>query len=143
MTPIKTYREFLSEELIKQYEWCTIQIDNLFFHIIFKTLDEGILNEAKHKGIPVGGKYSIQFHKSHADFGWDHLHAYEKNNQLFALNINGTAHDRNHGVVIPNKLVKGIRKYFPDFVIPKNNVIEWSPLEIELNIKFMMLLEDK
>lgn len=140
MVPIKLYREFLIEELSKQYEWCTIIIDDQYLHIIFKTTEYGILNEARHRGMPVGGKYSIQFHKSHADFGMDHLHAYEKNNQLFALNINGTAHDRSHGIEIPNKLVKGIRKFFPNFVLPPNNIIEWSQLDIEMNVKFMMIL---
>lgn len=93
--------------------------------------DLNLLSEAQHRGIPLGGPYSAVHHKAHIDPGYDHLHVFCKNNILFALNSNGTAHDQSHGIKIPNRVADGIRRHFPDFVIPPDNLIESAPLEIQ------------
>lgn len=54
----------------------------------------------------------------------DHLHFYKKGSELFALNRDGTGHDGSHGVRIPNVVVDYISTEFPDFTLPKGNIIE-------------------
>ena len=119
------------ERILYDYQWCTIKIDTEFIHILFRNNETSALFEAKNRGKPVGGAYSLQFHKKHSQKDKDHIHAYEKNKQLFALNIDGTAHDRSHKVRIPNKLAKGIRNHFPYIILPNDNVIEWASMELQ------------
>lgn len=88
------------------------------------------LLEAQYRGKPIGGTYSADFHAAHTTPGYDHLHVYCKNNMLFAMNINGTAHDQSHGVQIPNRVADGIRKHFPNFTLPPGNFIEAASPEI-------------
>ena len=82
------------------------------------------LEEAKHVGKPIGGTYSALKHPPHGGQGQYHLHLYCKNNKLFAINLDGTAHDQSHGIQIPEKVAKGIREHFPKFELPDNNLIE-------------------
>ena len=102
-----------------------LQVDDFTVHVFCDEFDAIIaLDEAEHRGTPLGGPYSGSYHRAHTDPGEDHLHVYLKNNQLFAINVSGTAHDRSHGVRIPNRVAKGIRKAFPQIVLPPNNLIE-------------------
>ena len=119
-------QKFLSENKTSQYEWCTLEADGEVIHILFKNCKTSALYEAKNRGITAGGAYSLQYHKKHSIVGMDHIHGYERNKQLFALNVDGTAHDKSHGVRIPNKLAKGIKHHFSDIVIPPRNIIEWT-----------------
>jgi hypothetical protein len=64
--------------------------------------------------------------------GQEHLHIYCRNNQIFALNKDGTAHDKSHGVTIPNKVAKALKTIFPNFNIPDNNLIESAPRTVDL-----------
>lgn len=91
-----------------------------------------VFDEAQHKGHPLGGKYSAQLHPPHGGQGQQHIHVYARNNQLFALNIDGTAHDKSHGVQIPNKVAAAIRQHFPSFTIPANNLIEYANDDAEI-----------
>lgn len=91
-----------------------------------------MLDDAKHKGIPLGGQYSAKVHQAHSSGGDKHIHVYTRNNQIFALNKSSTAHDQSHGVTIPNKVAKAIRKQFPNFVIPPGNFIESAPLAVQV-----------
>jgi len=90
------------------------------------------LDEAQRRGIALGGPYSALYHKAHTAPGEDHIHVYMKNNELFALNISGTAHDRSHGVRIPNRVVKAVQKYFPKVTLPRDNIIESMSLIDEI-----------
>lgn len=137
---MKTFKEFLNDKESEHYEWCTIEADSEVIHILFNNRESGSLNEAKSKGLPVGGAYSLQFHKAHSPVGMDHLHGYERNNQLFALNIDGSAHDQSHRIRLPHKLAKAIRQQFPDFKLPKDNVIEWAPKAVQVIAKQVLLL---
>jgi hypothetical protein len=83
-----------------------------------------LLTEAQHKGIPIGGKYSLQKHSPHIPDSDYHLHVYARKNQILAINKDGTAHDGSHGVIIPNVVANAIRSMFPDWQLPPNNVIE-------------------
>jgi hypothetical protein len=93
--------------------------------------DAQALFEARHKGTPLVGQYSAQLHKAHISSGQDHLHVFAKQNQLFALNKDGTAHDRSHGAQIPNRVADAIRAQYPEFMLPPNRIIESAPIFIE------------
>jgi hypothetical protein len=62
-----------------------------------------MLQEAKHRGRPLYGPYSVQKDQPHSSVGQYHVHVYRKGNELFGLNFDGSAHDQSHGVTIPIK----------------------------------------
>ncbi|WNL30176.1 MULTISPECIES: hypothetical protein [Aliarcobacter] len=119
--------QFIQEEERKKYQWLTFEIDTYVVHILFETT----LNESKLHGFPLGGQYSAQLHNAHSEVGQKHLHVYAKNNQIFSMNIDGTAHDKSHRTRIPNKVANAINKYFPDFTLPPDNFIESASEEIK------------
>jgi hypothetical protein len=82
------------------------------------------LDEARHRGVHLGGPYSAAYHKAHTNPGEDHVQVYMRNNKLFALNVGGTAHDGSHGIRIPNRVAKGLQARFPHLKLPKDNIIE-------------------
>ena len=96
--------QFIQEEERKKYQWLTFEIDTYVVHILFETT----LNESKLHGFPLGGQYSAQLHNAHSEVGQKHLHVYAKNNQIFSMNIDGTAHDKSHRTRIPNKVANAI-----------------------------------
>lgn len=100
--------------------------------------EEKLLREAKLKGEPLIGTYSTQYHSAHIKDGQDHLHVYCKQHQLFAMNRDGSAHDRSHQTQIPNKVADAIRTKFPDFKLPPGNFIESAPPEVKA--KYSQLL---
>ena len=93
-----------------------------------------LLLEAQHRGIPLGGPNSAQYHRAHTNPGQNHIHVYCKNNQLFALNADGTAHDQSHGVRIPSKVARGIAQRFPDIQLPPDNLIECASTKDEADV---------
>lgn len=98
-----------------------------FAIFIYEDTDEDtlqLLNEAKHRGIPLAGPYSVEKHSPHTPKNDYHLHLYDKNNQILAINKDGTSHDRSHGCVIPRVAADALRKMFPGYTIPDNNLIE-------------------
>lgn len=127
---MKTFRKFIDESEVAKYEWFSFDVDGFSVHILFKPTQKGFLVEAKQKGTPLGGKYSAQFHRAHSPVGQDHIHVYEKNNQLFAMNVDGKAHDKSHGVRIPNIVATAIVQKFPMFNVPDDKLIESAPEEI-------------
>ena len=82
------------------------------------------IEEARHRGKPLRGPYSAIMHPPHGAFGQHHLHVYNKNNEIFSINKDGTAHDQSHGCHIPNKVADALRSMFPDYYIPNDNFIE-------------------
>lgn len=113
-------------------EEIVINVDEYVVHLVFHPGTNKMLDDAKHKGIPLGGQYSAKVHQAHSSGGDKHIHVYTRNNQIFALNKSSTAHDQSHGVTIPNKVAKAIRKQFPNFVIPPGNFIESAPLAVQV-----------
>jgi hypothetical protein len=98
-----------------------------FAIFIYEDTDEDsllLLNEAKHRGIPLGGPYSVEKHSPHTPKNDYHLHLYHKNNQILAINRDGTAHDRSHGCIIPMVAADALRKMFLEYSIPETNLIE-------------------
>lgn len=127
---MKSFSEFLANKQAPTYEWFTFIVDKYSVHILHDSDEPGNLQEARLKGVPLGGTYSAQLHRPHASGGQVHLHIYARNNQLFSINIDGTAHDRSHGARIPSRVAKAIADTFPNFRLPPNRLIESAPAEI-------------
>jgi hypothetical protein len=52
-----------------------------------------------------------------------HIHIYKRKSELFAINVDGSAHDGCHGVQIPKKVIPFLQsKGFP---VPKDRIIEF------------------
>ncbi|MHB8252803.1 MAG: hypothetical protein ACYDEV_03710 [Acidiferrobacter sp.] len=112
------------------YEWFSFIVDSFAVHILFSASEAGPIHEGKSKSFELGGAYSAQLHQAHTSVGQTHIHVYAKNNQLFAMNQDGSAHDRSHGSQIPNKVAQAITQEFPDFTLPPDNFIEGASAEI-------------
>ena len=122
------FKEFLDRQLSE----CLFAVDEFTVHIVYRTADApACIEEARHRGRPLGGQYSAIRHKAHASSGQDHVHVFARQNQLFAINKDGTAHDRSHGIRIPNKVADALKLHFPDLSLPKDNLIELAPPDIQ------------
>lgn len=136
---MKPFKEFLAEPK-PRYEWFSFTIEEYHVHMLFEGVADSVLTEAKHKGLPIGGKYSAQLHSAHSAVGQQHVHVYAKNNQLFALNKDGSAHDASRKIQIPNKVAKAIQGKFPWFTLPPDNLIETAPDSVSAAIRSQLLL---
>lgn len=105
----------------------TLEVDEYTIHLYqMDELMDVDLREARHRGIPLVGPYSYRKDGPHTPppVGQHHVHVFKKGNQLFSLNMDGTAHDQSHGVTIPNKVADALRRALPAIIIPTNNLIE-------------------
>jgi hypothetical protein len=123
---MKTFQQFRDDESMREHEWYTFEEDDYCVHILLAKGDV-TLQEARHRGLPIGGQYSADLHGAHTTPGMKHIHVYAGTNQIFAMNIDGSAHDQSHGTQIPNKVAKALAQRFPDFKLPSNNIIEGAP----------------
>jgi hypothetical protein len=82
-----------------------------------------LLNEAK-KYVDLGKGRSIMFHKAHIPDGQDHLHFRVDGAKIAAVNKDGSAHDRSHGVQLQRWAIDGAKAHYPDFKLPKDGLIE-------------------
>lgn len=140
---LKSFKQFLKESKVSQYEWFTFEIDEYIIYILFDRRESAIFEEANRRGT-LGGQFSYKLDNQHAPVGQEHIHVYKNENQIFAMNIDGTAHDRSHGIRIPNKVAKGIKQKLPGFKLPANNFIESPPADIiELFREQILLSENK
>lgn len=132
----------------------TIQFDTVALHIYFYETNEKpeyfsstykILEESKKQNW--GKRYSVRFDKMNYgayDPNKDHLHVFLKNNQLFAINRDGTAHDKSHGKKIPNYVSDKIKQEYPDFILPADNLIESvENLEDYIQNELLFLLDEQ
>ena len=102
----------------------TIEAEELTLSIICSDLDAKLaLTEAQHRGTPIGGPYSIQFHKAHVRPNKDHIEVYKRNNYLYAFNTDFISHDGSRGIRIHNRVAATIKQLYPDIVIPDDNII--------------------
>jgi len=83
-----------------------------------------LLLEAKAKGTPLVGTYSVMKHQPHTNPGEYHLHVYDGQNQIFAINKSGKGHDGYHGVRIPNKVYQALTQKYKGWTIPPDQIIE-------------------
>ena len=101
-----------------------LKIEDITVIIFYHADDSIFVNEAKSRGNYLIGNYSYLKHPPHTIPGDYHLHVYDGNNQIFAINKNGTAHDGYHGVRIPNKVYFTLKSKFPNWNFPADKVIE-------------------
>jgi len=130
----------------EKYIWFKIEIDDLVL-VILIAKDETVqlLTEAQYRGKPLGGPYSALEHKP--PYGKNHIHVYLRNNEIFALNSDGTAHDGYHGIPIPKRVANAIPTFFPSYQLPPKNLIEnfdipIAPKEIDTFFRRILLLEN-
>jgi len=105
----------------------SFEIDEYTIHLYFSDEEQRqLLTEAERRGVPLTGVYSVLKHQPHTGGSQYHLHIYKKQNQIFAINKDGTAHDQSHEAVIPRKVSDALKQKFPDWDIPRNNLLESS-----------------
>jgi len=113
-----------------------VQVDEAIVHVytILPTSKQLLAEFTRH----LTGAYFYDKHKPHAPTGQYHLHVYLKNNEIFAINWDGSAHDQSHQTIIPGKVIKALKAMFPDLILPSNRIIEcvtldpslWTPQQI-------------
>lgn len=96
-----------------------------------------LLNEAK-QYVDLGKGRSIMFHKAHIPDGQDHLHFRVDGAKIAAVNKDGSAHDRSHGVQLQRWAMDGAKSHYPDFKLPKDGLIE----QLHMPRDQTLLLED-
>jgi hypothetical protein len=101
---------------------------NVIYH--FETADRVaevivrlLLNEAK-PFVDLGKGRAILHHKAHIPNTQDHLHFRVKGTNIAAINKDGSAHDKSHGIELQKWATVGAKKHYPDFKIPKDGLIE-------------------
>ena len=80
--------------------------------------------EAKFKGTPLVGTYSVIKHQPHTNQGEYHLHVYDGKDQIFAINKSGKGHDGYHGVRIPNKVYQALIQKYNGWAFRPDQIIE-------------------
>jgi len=120
--------------------WLTFSVEHYTVHVLFSEGEWALLNEGKHRALPLGGQYSAQLHKAHSPVGQDHLHVYAKNKQIFSINKDGSAHDGSHRVRIPNRVADEISRVLPGFTLPPGNLIESAPRDVLAMVQKDLLL---
>ena len=122
-----------------------IEIDDYIVEVFSPEFDvKADLNEARHRGKPLVGAYSVLEHPPHTNPGEHHLQVYLKNNKIFAINRSGSGHDGSSGRRIPNKVADALRDRYPKYRIPDNNIIENEGMYLApLLVEIKMNLPDK
>ena len=133
---IKTFKEFLYEKKFSEV------FDNLLNGeykeyivetIVFESEEEKpvleqklILEWEQYKNIPKTN-LTYRYDKGNTTTKTkDHIHVFSKNNQLYAINIDGTSHDGSTAI-LGNKEIKFLRSI--GFTVPANGILEWISLE--------------
>lgn len=126
--------EFIEQlkEAISKYVLANVVVDDI---IITEELynrhnidHEGFINETRQifQSIP-GTKYSYRIDPPRGEPGpgnQRHIHVYARNgNQVYAMNLDGTAHDGCHKVQIPQDTTSLLVQ--KGFTLPPNNIIEF------------------
>jgi hypothetical protein len=101
-----------------------------------RKLIQEVLTEEK-KSVELGRGKSIVHHKAHIPDGQDHLHFQVKGSNVYAVNKDGTAHDRSHGKQMQRWTLDGAALHYPGFKMPKDGLTE----EILANGKAELLTE--
>ena len=107
-----------------------LQVDEAVLHV-FSTepIPAALLEEAKR---PLTGVYLYDKHTPHTTPGQYHLHVYLKQNEIFAINWDGSAHDQSHQKVIPGRVFNALKAKFPNLILPPNRIIESIALDPSL-----------
>ncbi len=82
-----------------------------------------LLNEDKRR-VDFGQGRTIIFHRATVPNTFDHLHFQVKGTNIAAINRDGTAHDRSHGIKLQRWALDGMANHYPGFKPPKDGIIE-------------------
>lgn len=104
----------------RQHCWLSFDSDDGIVHVLL----ELPLHEAQHRGKPLGGQYSATVHPPHDPRGQKHIHVYAKQNNLLALNWDGSTRHGKPGTRIPARVAAALAQRFPDLKLPDNNILE-------------------
>jgi len=86
---------------------------------------ERLLIEAHGNWKNIRGPYRYRIDGPHeSSTGQRHIHVYKKNNELFALNWDGSGHDNSRGTEIPKKVYDHLSSNHQDLKLPDNRIIE-------------------
>lgn len=124
----KSLSEYLSEYGI-EHRIPKIDVVHLFLNHPLDSKDvtnAGFIIEAKTCFTPIPNtKFSYRFDKPRGEPGpgnLKHAHIYSKGKEIFAMNVDGTAHDGFHHVEIPSEVGDFLRN--KGFHVPDDNIIE-------------------
>lgn len=122
---VKTLKEYLAEVEGTSGRLNEVKI---FYHfdskdVIARFILASMLKEDR-KYVDLGKGREIFFHTAHITAGQDHLHFYQKSSKLYALNRDGSAHDKSHGIKMARWAREGVKDHYPDFTLPKDGLIE-------------------
>ncbi len=112
------------------FKQIVIECSEFVIHIYFEVNSDNrsediveLLNEARYKGKPIGGTYYAIEHKPKVPPNAPpHYHFYDRNNHLFAINKDGSAHDASHGYKINNTIANFLKNV--GYILPPDNIIE-------------------
>ncbi len=76
------------------------------------------------KYVDLGKGREVFYHTAHVPPGQDHLHFYQNDSKLYALNRDGTAHDASHGKVMAGWARDAVKDNYPGFTLPQGGLIE-------------------
>lgn len=105
-----------------------VHMDNYPVHIVVAhdAMPQNELDEARSKYVDLGKRYRGRIDGPHdPKTGQVHIHVYAGKTQIFAMNVDGTAHDRSHDYQIPSVVAKEMARTLQQFRLPPNNYIEW------------------
>jgi hypothetical protein len=104
-----------------------LRVDEATVHVYSgASFPKQILTEAKQN---LTGIYFYDKHQPHANTGQYHMHVYLRNNEIFAINWDGSAHDQSHHRVIPRKVFQALQAKFPGLALPADRIIESFALD--------------
>ncbi|VVT32798.1 conserved hypothetical protein [Roseovarius sp. EC-HK134] len=116
---IKPFRKYVAEGKSTYTVFYHFEITDRVAEVVVRLL----LNESK-PYVELGKGRAILHHKAHIPDTQDHLHFRVKGTNIAAINKDGSAHDKSHGVMLQKWATNGAKKYFPDFHIPDDGLIE-------------------
>lgn len=131
----ENYLELKNMKSLKSYLEAEIKTKNIPLVIVDDiTLDEVLMTEMEdlsegkdHFSKVLGTTYTYRIDKPRGIPGpgnLKHIHLYAKDKkQVFAMNLDGSAHDGYHQVEITKEIASFLRN--KGFTVPANNLIEW------------------
>ena len=133
---VRTYKDFLFERKLAEELHEIINRENYYFSIDsivmvdsnFQTYNtpELLLEWEQYKRIPKTNM-TYRFDSENTNtLTQDHIHVFYNNNQLYAINRNGTPHDGSHAQ-LGKKEMKFLKSI--GFSIPENGLLEWTSLD--------------
>jgi hypothetical protein len=113
--------------------------DRKIYHVFHHFLAEDLIAsrfvrqylEESGKRRDFGQGRSVVFHRAHIPDGQDHLHFFLRQQELYALNRDGTAHDTSHGAQLHRWAMDAIKQNYDGFRIPPKGLIESSLLKVD------------